>query len=314
MSRKPSLLAIGAAHVDRRGRVFAPHVPGASNPGTMSEEVGGGAFNALRNAMRHGVGGAMMSLRGGDTAGETVARAIADVGAQDLSAVYLDRTTPSYTAILDHDGELVTGFADMALYEAGFLRHMRRIGPRTALTECDAILCDANMPADAIAWLSANRGDRPVHAIAISPAKAGRLLASLPRLDTVFMNVREARTLAGVGEDAPMADMVAALKAAGMRRGVVTAGASALTGFDGDGSFSIAPPAAQDVVDVTGAGDAIAGTAVAAMMEGLPFRAAVRRGMAAAWLTIASPAVVAEYADAAFEAALSLVGEARPVA
>ena len=49
---RPRLLAVGAAHVDRRGRVGGVYVAAASNPGTMREEVGGGAFNALRNAVR----------------------------------------------------------------------------------------------------------------------------------------------------------------------------------------------------------------------------------------------------------------------
>lgn len=314
MSPKPSLLAVGAAHIDRRGRLSGVHVPGASNPGAMREEVGGGAFNALRNAMRHGVGGAMMSLRGGDVAGDAVARAIAAAGARDLSAIYLDRATPSYTAILDMDGELITGFADMALYEAGFLRHIRRTGPREALTACDVVLCDANMPADAVRWLSSHCGDRPVHAIAISPAKAPRLIPSLGRLDTVFMNAREARALAGLGEDAALGEAVAGLAAAGLKRGVITAGAAALAGFDADGTFTIAPPPAADIADVTGAGDAVAGAAVAAMMCGTSFREAVRHGMAAAMLTVESPAVVADYGDAAFAAALALVGEPRPMA
>ena len=49
--KRPHLVAAGAAHIDRRGRVSGPYVPAASNPGSMREEIGGGAFNALRNAM-----------------------------------------------------------------------------------------------------------------------------------------------------------------------------------------------------------------------------------------------------------------------
>ena len=46
-----TLLAIGGAHLDRRGRVLGAYHPGASNPGRMTEDVGGGVFNALRNAV-----------------------------------------------------------------------------------------------------------------------------------------------------------------------------------------------------------------------------------------------------------------------
>lgn len=310
----PSLLAVGAAHVDRRGRVSAPHVPAASNPGSMREEIGGGAFNALRNAMRHGVDGAIVSVRGADIAGENVAAAIETAGARDLSAVYLDRTTPSYTAILDHDGELVTGFADMALYDTGFLRHLRRIEPREAIANAGAVCCDANLPADAIAWLCRQAEGRPVHAIAISPAKVVRLAPSLGHLATLFTNTAEAHALAGLPDDAPLADVMRSLAASGLKRAVISAGAAAVLAFDEEGSFAIAFARTADVADVTGAGDALAGTTIAHLSRGLPFRQALRFGIAAARLTVATPQVIATYDDAAFDASLSLVGEPRVMA
>src|SRR5690606_18408526 len=109
------LFACGAAHIDRRGRTEGTHVPGASNPGNLREEVGGGAFNAARSLIRHGVDVSMLSLRGGDIAGGAVAAALAASGVEDMSAIFLDRATPSYTALLDADGELIAGLADMQL-------------------------------------------------------------------------------------------------------------------------------------------------------------------------------------------------------
>ena len=41
------------------------------------------------------------------------------------------------------------------------------------------------------------------------------------------------------------------------------------------------------MIDATGAGDALAGVTIAAMMHGKPLRAALREGIAAAVLTIA---------------------------
>lgn len=310
----PILFAAGAAHIDRRGRLAGAYVPAASNPGTMREEVGGGAFNALRNAVRHGVEGAMLSLRGGDVAGEAVARAIAEAGIRDVSAVFLDRTTPSYTALIDAEGELIAGFADMGLYDAGFAKQIRRRKIRETVATADAVLCEANMPAAAIEALVAVAGEKPVHAIAISPAKVKRLEGSLTRLSCLFMNAREARTLAGLANDAAPLEAARALKARGLRRGVISAGGEALTGFDGEGLFTIVPPPPRRIEDVTGAGDAIAGATVAHLMRGADFRQAVRRGMAAAQLTVEVPTVVADYSREEFEGVLALVGAPRPVA
>ncbi|TIL61678.1 MAG: carbohydrate kinase, partial [Mesorhizobium sp.] len=51
MVKSPNILAVGGAHIDRRGQVSGPYVPAASNPGTMREDVGGGVFNALRGVV-----------------------------------------------------------------------------------------------------------------------------------------------------------------------------------------------------------------------------------------------------------------------
>src|SRR5690606_4481864 len=141
----------------------------------MVEDVGGGTFNALRTAVRRGTAASLLSLRGGDAAGETVARAIREAGIADLSAVFLDRSTPSYTAILDAGGELVVGFADMALYDLAFPKQVRRSGLRHAAKDADALLVDANLPESALERLAGLACPKPIFAVAISPAKVVRL-------------------------------------------------------------------------------------------------------------------------------------------
>jgi len=313
MTGRPILLGIGGAHIDRRGQVAGEFVPGASNPGTMGEDVGGGTFNALRNAVSRGAEGWMMSVRGGDAAGATVARAIADAGLRDLSVTFLDRTTPSYTAILSRDGDVIAALADMGLYEAAFPKQMRRASVREAVASAGAIFTDANLPASALDRLPQLAGQRPVFAIAISPAKALRLRSVLAHLACLFLNSREAAALTGLSTDAPTPEMVAALKALGIARAVLSKGAQPVIAFDADNVLEIVPPAPRRVVDVTGAGDALAGATVAAMLRGVPLAEAVREGMAAAMLALESSAAVPTYSAVAFGAALALVPAARPV-
>ncbi|MFE0013992.1 carbohydrate kinase family protein [Mesorhizobium sp. NPDC059054] len=314
MSPTPKLFAAGGAHIDRRGQVSGPYVPAASNPGTMHEDVGGGVFNALRTVVRRGVSASLISVRGGDTAGETVARTIAQAGIKDLSVTFLDRTTPSYTAILDSEGELVVGFADMGLYDLAFPKQMRRANIRGAVEAADAVLCDANLPTAALERLMALADARPVFVIAISPAKVVRLASRFERPALVFMNRREAAALTGLSREASETELVTGLRGIGLRGGVVTAGDRPALGYDKDGAFSIAPPPPKTVVDVTGAGDALAGATTAALLRGLPLRTALREGVAAAGLAIESPLSVPGFTPASFAAALALVPEAREVA
>ena len=312
MPTSPKILALGGAHIDRRGQVSGIYVPAASNPGIMREDVGGGVFNALRSVVRRGVAASLLSVRGGDAAAETVASAIAGAGIADLSVVFLDRTTPSYTALIDSEGELIVGFADMGLYDLAFPKQIRRAKVREAIAEADAILCDANLPTAALERLVAQAGDRPVFAIAISPAKVGRLAPLLGNLSLLFMNRREAAALAGA--DMSGRDLVNALRRVGLRAGVVTAGSAPVLGFDGSAIFAVDPPAPRRVADVTGAGDALTGATVAALLRGLPLRAALREGAAVAMLAIESAEAVPSFTTASFGQALALVPEAREVA
>jgi sugar/nucleoside kinase (ribokinase family) len=308
------VLAFGGAHIDRRGQVSGRYMPAASNPGTMREDVGGGAFNALRCAVQRGVSASMLSVRGGDAAGERVAQAIEATGIDDLSAVFLDRATPSYTALLDGDGELIAGLADMGLYELAFPKQMKRAKVREAVDDANAVLCDANLPAAALERLAELAHGRPIFAIAISPAKAVRLIPVLGRLSLVFMNRREGAAITGFDGDMAENALVAALREVGMKAGVVTSGKGPVLGFDETGAYTIEPPAPRRVADITGAGDALAGATMAAILGGQTLRAALREGVAAAMLAIESPAAVPAFTAASFAEALALVPQAREVA
>jgi len=314
MTRSPHLLAFGGAHIDRRGYVSGAYMPAASNPGTLREEVGGGTFNALRWAVRRGLAASLCSMRGGDDAGDRVARAIEAAGIRDLSAVFLDRATPSYTALIDAEGELIAGLADMGLYDLAFPKQMRRSKLREAAAGADALLCDANLPTAALERCLDLAGGKPCFSIAISPAKVVRFVPLLGRLSALFMNRREAAALTGQALDTPEAELVAALRKLGLERGVVTGGSGPLLGYDAEGAFTITPPALRDIADVTGAGDALAGATIAALMQGQALRPALREGVAASMLALASANAAPGFTSAAFAEALALVPEPMEVA
>jgi sugar/nucleoside kinase (ribokinase family) len=226
--------------------------------------------------------------------------------------VFLDRTTPSYTALIDAEGELIVGLADMALYDLAFPKQIRRSKVREAIAAADAILCDANLPTAALERLMALADGRPVFAIAVSPAKVVRLTPLLDQLSLLFMNSREAAALVDAEPSGEL--LVRRLRQAGLNAGVVTSGSAPVLGFDDSGIFEIDPPAPRKVADVTGAGDALTGATVAALLRGLPLRAALREGLAAAMLAIESPQAVPSFTNANFGQALALVPEAREVA
>ncbi|MEQ8479204.1 MAG: carbohydrate kinase family protein [Hoeflea sp.] len=287
------ILAIGGAHIDRTGRLDAPHHAGASNPGRWVSEPGGGAFNAARNLARLGHHVTLVSPRGGDAAADQVAEAAEAAGIVDCPLTFLDRATPSYTAILEPDGNLVTALADMALYDIIPARRLMSARMRARIAASDLVLADANLPQDALTALTHETGTQgvPMAAIAVSPAKVVRWKASLSALTLLAMNTAEAAALArgseGGGDDVPGA-WLPALRATGLGSGLVSAGAGPVHAYAGETALSFVPPPLSEIVDVTGAGDALLSGYLDAWLNGKPVEACLISGIALARLTTAT--------------------------
>ena len=262
---------------------------GASNPGHWIEDTGGGGFNAARNLARLGHAVQMVAPRGGDDAGKRVAAAAREAGVEDCPFVFLDRPTPSYTAILANDGNLVVALADMELYRFFTPRRLRIRALRERFAAADFVLCDANLPADTLEAIAtyAHENGKPIAAIGVSPAKVARLAGCLHRIDFLFMNAAEAEALAGERPESPEG-WPELLRAMGLKGGVVTQGGSQAVAFSQAETVLLAPPPAM-IVDVTGAGDALAAGFIHALLEGKSLSQALRSGTAGALIALRSP-------------------------
>lgn len=284
------ILVIGGAHIDRKGWLAAPHRAGASNPGRWETEAGGGAFNAARNLARLGHQVTLVAPRGGDAAADLVARAAEDAGVEDSPLTFLDRATPSYSAILEPDGNLVTALADMALYDVVPARRLLSSRLRKRLAAADLLLADSNLPESALSALANAAADLglPLAVIAVSPAKVVRWRASLGNIACLAMNANEAAALTGTRPDGP-GEWPALLARSGLLGGLVSAGAGPVSAFTVDAgsrrSVTLLPPPLDRLEDVTGAGDALASGYLDGWLSGGSIEANLMRGMALAQLT-----------------------------
>ncbi|MEO0544983.1 MAG: PfkB family carbohydrate kinase [Pseudomonadota bacterium] len=277
------IVGIGGAHVDWIAQMNAPHLPGASTPGQVQTYVGGCCLNSLRVLAQLGPEHVvtMISARGGDAPGERVQAAIEDANLRDQSGIYLDRNSPTYTAILDEKGDVISAVADMSLYEDVLPRHLRRLEVRETLKRADVLVIDANLPASAIDPI-VHEFDGLTVGLAISAAKAERLKNSAALFDITFMNRREMGALGDLDQ-------------LGFKTTIVTDETNSVAVRDAGHTYTIPVPPIADTIDVTGAGDALAGATLATLLQSndRSLNEAVVIGVAAARETIQTPGPVA---------------------
>ncbi len=308
------ILGIGAAHIDRRGKMTGQYRPGVSNPGHMREEAGGATLNGLRTMVQRGVQADIVSAIGGDAGAVAVEMTLGDFGIGNHCGVFLDRATASYTAFLDRNGDLIAGLADMDIHETALPRLLKRSSVAGLAAAADALLIDANIPQDAVGSAIALAKGKPVYAIAVSPSKVVRLRDAFDLLSCLFMNRSEAAALTGLPIEAEASAMAKVLRELGLRKGVITDGSSPLTAYEHGTMWILDPPRVETVADVTGAGDSFAGAAIASLINGKAMTEALREGVATSVCAISSPSAVPNLSEPLFEDTLAKLPQPRQTA
>lgn len=286
------VICIGGAAVDRKYLAHRPIALGTSNPVSSQLCFGGVARNVADNLSRLGVSSSLVTVVGDDENGRSILRHLAEVGVDTSGcAISPHHTTAEYVAILQPDGDLVAGLADMAIFDT--LTPKKLEGLDSDLRSSDWIFADCNLPVETLAALLAwaSRNDCSLALDAVSTLKVTRLPQDLTGIGLLFLNLDEADAL--LGRDGPAsaspANAASALLARGAARVVLACGPGGLVAADRR-SLQRLSAAVAEIVDVTGAGDALIAGTLAGMMRGQTLAMAARLGMSAAVLTIEHPA------------------------
>ncbi len=111
---EPYVLVLGASVVDIFGFSCCDYRAYNSNPGKIKISFGGVCRNIAENLSKVGINTKLISILGEDENGKCMLDHSKKIGYDmEDSLILKDGTTPTYMAILDEKGEMVSGVADM---------------------------------------------------------------------------------------------------------------------------------------------------------------------------------------------------------
>ncbi|MBF9197789.1 carbohydrate kinase family protein [Microvirga terrestris] len=285
-----SVICIGGAAVDRKYRALAAIRPGTSNPVVSESSFGGVARNVAENMARLGVDASLASMIGKDENGRALLDDLQHLGIDtQFMAVSDKHATAEYVAVLQPDGELAFGLANMEIFDALTPDLLRNLDSQL---QTGWIFADCNLPSETLHALIeiAHRQSLTLAIDGVSTPKVSRLPPNLIGVGLLFLNLDEARAYLGEPK-ASSEEAAARLLACGADRVVLTLGVAGLIVAGRSGIHQIGAIDAE-IVDATGAGDALIAATLVALLKGRPLTEAARLGTAAAALTVESTASV----------------------
>ncbi|HEX6292450.1 MAG TPA: carbohydrate kinase family protein [Herpetosiphonaceae bacterium] len=295
MGSQPSIVVIGGASLDIKGRLRRDFIPGTSNAAAIQISVGGVGRNLAENLARLGTSVALISAICADDFGRAIVQQTEAAGVDmRYMIVTNEQRSSSYIAILSHDGSLLAGLDDSSAGRAISAEYIRE---HAALLEnADMVAIDANVARPTAETILAicEAARVPVAFEPVAFGLADRYRQQVGRFYLVTPNELEAEALSGL----PVRDVATATAAA---QKLVSLGVDVvLISLAGEGIVYASadevghlPSIPVEIVDPTGAGDALAATVIYGLTHHIPLAESVQLGQIAATVTLKSPETVA---------------------
>jgi pseudouridine kinase len=291
------VLVIGAAGVDIVGRLKGDLHLETSNPSHIRSSFGGVARNVAENLARLGHPVTLLTAVGQDQAGGQLLEQLSTVGVDTHAILKVsDRPTGVYLAIVNERGELQVALDDMRIISAITPEYL---GKQMYLFDKASLLfVDANLSKEALrkAITLAHKRRIPVAADPTAATLAHRLNPFLAKLTMVTPNIPEAgvlcdRTIEASRRKEAM-EAAKCLVAHGVKLAVVTLAQFGVCYATSETSGYV-PAIQTEIIDPTGAGDALTAAIIFALLNNIPLDDAIRLGVSAAALTLHCSSAVA---------------------
>ena len=308
------VVVIGGANIDLKGRSKEELKRYTSNPGKINIGSGGVGRNIAHNLALLNVTVTLLSAVGDDGEGIRILEETGKAGVKmEQMIISGEHPTGIYLAILDEKGEMEVAVSDMRILEEVTVDYLR--SKAYLIKESKIVVVDTNIPEESIEYVVdlCNKVDVPLLIEPVSVEKARKLRKVLNgsgkgTIDYITPSRDELESILGAEiDDDRDIDLVKAteeLKCRGVKNVIVTlgkrgiyvsyggAGGSSEGGQDEPGRGKFMAPYRGEVVDVTGAGDALVAGLVYGIYKGYSVEVAARFGLGAAALTISTKEAV----------------------
>ncbi len=149
----PYAVVCGGVNIDIGAHSFAPLRAKDSNPGKVELSLGGVGRNIAHNMRLLGVPTYLLTAVGGDSRASQVEESCKELGIDLSHALRVpDGRTSTYVFVGDSDGDMAVAVSDMEICEK--LTPDYFASQKALLDGAAAVVVDANLPRESIAYLS----------------------------------------------------------------------------------------------------------------------------------------------------------------
>ena len=147
------VICIGAAFVDELFHMQEEMIMGSTVPASVSKTAGGVSRNIAHQLALLGVNVQLISVFGNDSDGDWLKQTCTNANVKLDASITKDGLSGKYTAILNLDASLFTGFLTNAATNLITPQHLEK--HKALLQTASYLLADANVSVDAGEWLLA---------------------------------------------------------------------------------------------------------------------------------------------------------------
>ena len=290
---KNHVTVIGGANIDIVARYAGQqHDHAESHQGLVSTSAGGVARNIAENLAHLGRPVRLICAMGDDDFATTIKASISSP-LIDTSACHIlsDGASDIYLNVFDHDGEVLHAINTMALIDRLTPDYLKNV--ENDLMSSALIVADCNLRQDSLDWLVGLNGRPKLYCDGVSPEKIIKLKPHLGRIDGLKCNQNEAADLLDLPPDTAPSNLMKQLVQRGINTIILSLGQNGVLCHQGGTEVNIPnPEKPQNIISVSGAGDALFAGYIHGCLNGLPQDQAIDLGMAAAQLTLGCPHAV----------------------